>query len=39
MSSNGLKTELIQRLELAQDEEEFGSEAQEMEELEVASPK
>jgi hypothetical protein len=39
MSSNGLKTELIQRLELALDEEEFGSEAQEMEELEVASPK
>ncbi|RLN74421.1 hypothetical protein BBJ28_00022641, partial [Nothophytophthora sp. Chile5] len=33
LSSNGLKTELIQRLELALDEEEFGSEAQEMEEL------
>ncbi|KAI9913842.1 hypothetical protein PsorP6_005793 [Peronosclerospora sorghi] len=37
LSSNGLKTELIQRLELALDEEEFGSEAQEMEELEVPS--
>ncbi|CAI5745127.1 unnamed protein product [Peronospora destructor] len=39
LSSNGLKTELIQRLELALDEEEFGSEAQEMEELKVQSPK
>ncbi|GMF64546.1 unnamed protein product [Phytophthora lilii] len=39
LSSNGLKTELIQRLELALDEEEFGSEAQEMEELKVPSPK
>ncbi|CAI5701682.1 unnamed protein product [Peronospora effusa] len=39
LSSNGLKTELIQRLELALDEEEFGSEAQEMEELQVQSPK
>ncbi|TDH67486.1 hypothetical protein CCR75_007929 [Bremia lactucae] len=39
MSSNGLKTELIQRLELALDEEEFGSEAQEMEELKMKSPK
>ncbi|CAH0479254.1 unnamed protein product [Peronospora belbahrii] len=39
LSSNGLKTELIQRLELALDEEEFGSEAQEMEELKVESPK
>lgn len=33
LSSNGLKSELIQRLELALDEEEFGSEAQELEEL------
>ncbi|KAF4031282.1 SAP domain-containing protein [Phytophthora infestans] len=39
LSSNGLKTELIQRLELALDEEEFGSEAQEMEALKVPSPK
>ncbi|KUF90645.1 hypothetical protein AM588_10004691 [Phytophthora nicotianae] len=39
LSSNGLKTELIQRLELALDEEEFGSEAQEMEELKMPSPK
>ncbi|RLN87510.1 hypothetical protein BBJ28_00020393, partial [Nothophytophthora sp. Chile5] len=39
LSSNGLKTELIQRLELALDEEEFGSEAQEMEELKPPSPK
>lgn len=39
LSSNGLKTELIQRLELALDEEEFGSEAQEMEELKVPSPR
>ncbi|RLN45157.1 hypothetical protein BBJ29_003331 [Phytophthora kernoviae] len=38
LSSNGLKTELIQRLELALDEEEFGSEAQEMEELKPPSP-
>ncbi|KAL7998762.1 putative SAP domain-containing protein [Plasmopara halstedii] len=39
LSFNGLKTELIQRLELALDEEEFGSEAQEMEELKAPSPK
>ncbi|KAL4132935.1 hypothetical protein PRIC2_003264 [Phytophthora ramorum] len=39
LSSNGLKTELIQRLELALDEEEFGGAAQEMEELKVPSPK
>ncbi|DAZ98635.1 TPA: hypothetical protein N0F65_000830 [Lagenidium giganteum] len=34
LSSNGLKSELIQRLELALDEEEFGSEAQELTDLE-----
>lgn len=37
LSSNGLKSELIQRLELALDEEEFGSDAQEL--AAPASPK
>lgn len=38
LSSNGLKSELIQRLELALDEEEFGSAAQEAQDLEALKP-
>lgn len=38
LSSNGLKSELIQRLELALDEEEFGSAAQEAQDEALAPP-
>lgn len=37
LSSNGLKTELIQRLELALDAEEFGSEAQMLNDFEPSA--